>query len=169
MPAREVIAVRGRDASVGVWLEGLADGYRVTSLAGPRAIDPRRFGVPSQGSDWYVEGDPASFGLCLAQLERALLAREPGVLLVGDGQGAALVLALACCWAERLSGVIAIDGALPELPADALAERPMKELPVLLAGDHRDSAAWLQERGARVSSVESLDSLAGAISRLFVR
>jgi hypothetical protein len=146
----EVIAVHGRDPRVRRWLDELGDGYRVTLLEGPRGIDPRRFGVPSEASDWYVEGDPAGFGLCLAKLERVLLAREPGAWLVGDGQGAALVLALACCWAERLGGVIALDGALPELPDGALAEAPLAGLPVFLGGAARHSAARLAARGARV-------------------
>ena len=148
---RELIAVRGRDLRVATWLETLTGTHRVTALEGPRGVDPRRFGVPTEGSDWYVDGDPASFGLCLAQLERVLLAREPGVLLVGDGQGAALALALACCWPERLAGVIAIDGALPELPAGALAEAPMHDLQVSLVGATGDTASRLRARGAQVT------------------
>lgn len=157
MKKDELIAVRGRDARVTAWLEALGGDCRVTPLEGPRGLDPRRFGVPSQGWDWYVDGDPASFGLCLARLERDLLAREPGVWLVGDGQGAALVLALACCWAERLAGVIAIGGALPELPRDALAEQPMRGLEVTLVGECGDSAARLEARGARVTTESGPD------------
>jgi predicted esterase len=149
----EILAVRGRDPRVSGWLEQLGSEQRVTLLQGPRASDPRRFGVPAQVWDWYVEGDPASFGLSLARLERLLLERDPGALLIGDGQGAALVLALACCWPERLAGVIAIDGTLPELPDGALAEAPMAGLPVFLAGGALDSAPQLEARGARVIAV----------------
>jgi hypothetical protein len=146
----QLIAVRGRDPRIPGWLAELEDEIHVTSLEGPRALDPRRFGVPSEQSDWYVDGDPAGFGLCLARLERVLLSHPRGVWLLGDGQGAALVLALACCWAERLCGVIAIDGALPELPGDALAEMPMAGLPVFLIGSAAASAARLEARGAAV-------------------
>ena len=53
---RELIAVRGRDLRVATWLETLTGTHRVTALEGPRGVDPRRFGVPTEGSDWYVEG-----------------------------------------------------------------------------------------------------------------
>jgi len=165
----EVIAVRGRDPGVARWLESLAEQHPVTVLEGPRGIDPRRFGVPSEASDWYVDADPAGFGLSLAHLERILLEREPGawLWLVGDGQGAALVLALACCWAERLAGVIAIDGALPALPEDGLRETPMRALPVILVGACGDSAARLTARGAQVSCLSgSGDGLARAAGRI---
>jgi hypothetical protein len=151
----ELIAVRGRDPRVARWVESVAQHCRVTALEGPRGIDPRRFGVPSAGHDWYVEGDPAGFGLALAKLEAILLEREPGVWLVGDGQGASLVLALACCWPERLAGVIAIGGSLPELPEGSVAEAPLRGLHVILVGDCGDSAASLAARGARVSLRES--------------
>ena len=168
----ELIAVRGRDPRVPGWLAELEAEVRVTSLEGPRALDPRRFGVPSEASDWYVEGDPAGFGLCLARLERVLLARPPGVWLVGDGQGAALVLALACCWAERLDGVIAIDGALPELPEGALAEVPLAGLPVFLIGSAAASAARLGARGAALITPAGRSACRGrsaAASRARVR
>lgn len=150
MNGPEIVAVRGRDPRVGGWLDELAGDYRVTRLEGPRAADPRRFGVPAQTWDWYVEGDPAGFGLCLARLERVLLASEPGAWWVGDGQGAALVLALACCWSERIGGVIAIDGALPDLPRGALEEMPLAGLPVFLMGSALRCAPQLAARGARV-------------------
>jgi pimeloyl-ACP methyl ester carboxylesterase len=157
----ELIAVRGRSAAVGAWLEQRARVQRVTLLTGPRGLDPRRFGIPQEASDWFIDSegspDPGSFGLCLAALERVLLDRSPGTWLVGDGQGAALVLALACCWAERLAGVIAIDGALPDLPEGALDEAPMDGLPIFLIGDTRESAARLAVRGARVTALASFE------------
>jgi hypothetical protein len=146
----DLVAVRGRDARVAGWLEEVAVEHRVSVLQGSRAVDPRRFGMPAQAWDWYVEGDPAGFGACLAALERVLLARAPGAWWVGDGQGAALVLALACCWAERIGGVIALDGSLPDLPEGALADAPMAGLPVFLLGGALRSAAQLEARGARV-------------------
>jgi len=161
--ARELIAVRGRDPRVDAWLASLGPGWKPTVLHGPRGADPRRFGVPQTARDWFIEGErgpePASFGLCLAALERALLERPAGVWLVGDGQGGALVLALACCWAERLAGAIAIDAVLPELPEGGLAEVPMDGLAVLLVGGTGDSAARLAARGARVRVRADLEGL----------
>jgi hypothetical protein len=161
--APALIAVRGGEPRVAHWLAGLGERCRLTVLDGPRATEPRRFGLPAVGYDWYVEGDPAGFGLCLAALERVLLAAEPPVWLAGDGQGAALALALACCWPERLAGVIAIDGALPELPDGALAEAPLAQLPVLLLGTSLASAPALRARGARVVDVR--DALPLAVER----
>jgi hypothetical protein len=153
--AREFIALRGRDPVMARWLESLRATRSVTVLDGPRGIDPRRFGVPSAGADWYLDPEgapePASFGLALAHLERVLRARAPGAVLAGDGQGAALALALACCWPERLAAVIAIDGALPRVPAGALDERPLDGLRVLLAGPQAGGAERLEARGARVT------------------
>jgi hypothetical protein len=160
---RRLIALRGRDPRLDTWLGSLGPGWQVSVFDGPRGVDPRRFGVPQQVRDWFIDGEggpePASFGLCLAALERALLEQPPGVWLAGDGQGGALVLALACCWSERLAGAIAIGAELPELPEGALSEAPLRGLPVLLVGASGESAVRLEARGARVRELASLEQL----------
>jgi hypothetical protein len=160
---RRLIALRGRDPRLDAWLGSLGPGWQISVFDGPRGVDPRRFGVPQQVRDWFIDGEagpePASFGLCLAALERALLEQPPGVWLAGDGQGGALVLALACCWSERLAGAIAIDARLPELPEGAIAEVPMRGLPVLLVGECGDCARRMTARGARVRRLLGLDGL----------
>ena len=174
-----LVVLAGCDESTQALLDALGDSFHLTVLEGPRRTPPRRFGVPAQGSDWYVGDerapDPASFGLCLVQLERFLLEREERgqstggeparPVLVGSGRGAALSLALACCWPELLRGVVAIGGCLPELPPGALVETPLRGLPVAIAlsaqgrASPASSAALLRERGAQVTLLDAIGAL----------
>jgi len=170
------IALGDRDHRVDPWLRPLCADFSFLVLEAPRGADPRRYGVPNRSGDWYL-GDargiePCSFGLALLALERLLLReRERGAdppVLLGVGQGATLCLALARCWAEALSGVIAIGGQLAELPEGAIQEEPLMGLPVLLLdraapaeGDPRASdrlRAHLADSGGRVTLARNSDA-----------
>jgi pimeloyl-ACP methyl ester carboxylesterase len=139
-PAGTVVALSSSHADLEPLLRALALRFRILALEAPRRSHPRRFGVPAASGDWFLGEDacpdPLGFCVCLEQLERFLLGKLAGAraLLLGGGQGATLALALACCWPERLLGVLAIGGAFPQLPPGALAERPLEDLPVWLVG-----------------------------------
>lgn len=169
-----VIALGDREHTVDAWLQPLCDDFSLVSLEAPRAADPRRFGVPTRSGDWYlgdeVGPEPSSFGLALIALERfvlhersSLAGRTDGTqapILMGVGQGATLCLALARCWAEALAGVIAIDGRLSELPTQAIEERPLLGLPILLderAGHSEQDRALLVDRGGSVTFARDAD------------
>ncbi len=167
-----VIALGDRKHSVDGWIQPLSGEFAFSSLEAPRTADPRRFGVPTRSGDWYLADErgpePSSFGLALIALERFVLherERHPDPpYLLGVGQGATLALALAQCWAEVLSGVIAIGGQLPELPPGAIDETPLSGLPFLILGsaDPAESAepsdpirAYLTDRGGRVTAARA--------------
>ena len=172
-PRPPLLALASSDFDLESQLAGLEHRFRVLLLAAPRRANPRRFGLPSLTGDWYLGDDeapdPLGFGLCLEQLERFVVDDAAGLgpgarpLLLGAGQGAALALALACCWPERLAGVVAIAAALPPLPEGMLAERPLAGLPISLApassavedrARAARAAAALRARGARVRELE---------------
>jgi hypothetical protein len=155
-----LVALASAEVDLEPWLAALATRRRVVVLEAPRRCDPRRFGVPARAGQWFLgpdaAPDPLSFGLCLEQLERFLLAGAAGSrpFWLGGGQGATLALALGCCWRERLSGIVAVGGAFPELPAAMLQESPLAGLPVWLVGapdpGRAHAAAALRARGAHV-------------------
>jgi len=110
------------------------------------------------GFRWFARDDaghpePASFGDSLWQLEQ--LARElhergaAPVYLVGYRDGATLALGAALAFPELLSGVIAIDGARPEIPGWSERHAIPADLPVeeIRAGytDPRGAAGALRE------------------------
>lgn len=155
---QRVLALGDRAHDLRDPLTALAADAAIRVLEPPRRADPRRFGHPSEPGDWFVESelgpDPHAFHLSLVALEALLLeAGGERLALFGMGQGAALCLALACCWPERLSAVVASDGVLPALPAGALAEQPLDRLPVLCVAGARGSASALRRRGALVSEL----------------
>jgi hypothetical protein len=173
-----VIVLGDRVHTLDSWLQPLCGDYSLVALESPRSADPRRFGVPTRSGDWYLDDDlgpdPASFGLALIALERFVLHErslpaEPGragggqpPVLMGIGQGATLCLALAGCWAEALAGVVAIGGRLVELPADAIEETPLLQLPILLGAPAEIAArdhAFLVERGGCVTLVQDAGSV----------
>lgn len=162
--ARRIVALGDRaHARLGVLDEWVPD-FSIRLLEAPRRAEPRRYGVPTEAADWYVDGDegpdPYAFHLALASLE-SMLWDTPEVSLVGVGQGASLCLSLACCWPERLVAVIAREGTLPCFPPGAVAERPMEGLPVLCVGAAAASASELARRGASVEVWLDWDAAAG--------
>jgi len=110
------------------------------------------------GFRWFARDDagrpePASFGDSLWQLEQ--LVRElherggAPVYLVGHREGATLALGAALAFPDLLSGVVAIDGASPEIPGWSDRFAIAADLPVLeiRAGytDPRGAASALRE------------------------
>lgn len=99
------------------------------------------------GYTWYVgpidRPAPVFFGDSLAEIERFLwdfldwqesdAPKRP--FLLGIEQGAIMALATALAVPDLLSGVIAVDGALPIVPGWDPPLAPLDGLPVLLTGD----------------------------------
>jgi predicted esterase len=110
------------------------------------------------GFRWFARDDagrpePASFGDSLWQVEqlvRELRERGDGpVYLVGYRDGAILALGAALAFPRELDGVLAIDGARPEIPGwserrEVPADLPVAELRVGYT-DPRGAAGALRE------------------------
>ena len=123
----------------------------------PRARDPFHSsdaGLPGYGGySWFRKDDagrpePASFGDSLAQLEALVieLAERGGapLYLLGRGTGATLALGAAQAFPERLAGVVALDGARPEIPGWSERFPIPAELPVV---DHLEGVMpWAQPK-----------------------
>ncbi len=96
------------------------------------------------GYTWFLgpldQPSPIHFGDALAEIERFLWdeidrssASEPELpFLVGDEQGAIMALAAAAAVPDLLSGVVAINGALPVVPGWEPPLAPLDGLPILL-------------------------------------
>ena len=96
------------------------------------------------GYTWFLgpldQPSPIHFGDSLAEIERFLWdeidrssASEPELpFLVGDEQGAIMALAAAAAVPDLLSGVVAINGALPVVPGWEPPLAPLDGLPILL-------------------------------------
>jgi predicted esterase len=129
------------------------------------------------GYTWYLgpqlRPSPVHFGDSLAELERFLWdevdRQHPGParlpFLVGDEQGAIMALSMAAVAPDLLSGVIAINAALPLVPGWEPPLAPLNGLPFLLVnpldhsmGDARvltgsELAAQLEEWGGSVTTL----------------
>ncbi|MDW5596436.1 hypothetical protein VSS74_18965 [Conexibacter stalactiti] len=152
------------------------DAARLAELAaavapGHRRVvpEPPRFlyvGRDHVGQRWWVtsidgEHEPATFGDALHAVEqlaagiRAQWAAPS--LLVGDGQGGELALALALIAPELVAGVVALDAALPQVPGWERPAAALDGLPVLLLPGAQPSAEIERTRrellaaGARLS------------------
>jgi len=123
----------------------------------PRARDPFHASDAGlagyAGFSWFRTDDagrpePASFGDSLAQLEALVLelAERGGapLYLLGRGSGATLALGAAQAFPERLAGVVALDGARPDIPGWSERFPIPPELPVV---DHLEGVPpWAQPR-----------------------
>jgi predicted esterase len=99
------------------------------------------------GYTWYIgpmdRPAPVFFGDSLAEIERFLwdeMDRQgtdnpERPYLLGVEQGAVMAIASALAVPDMLSGVIAIDGALPVVPGWNPPLAPLSGLPVLMIGD----------------------------------
>jgi predicted esterase len=127
------------------------------SLGRAAAPDARIIGLESYkgvyigrdvvGYTWYIgpldRPAPVFFGDALAEIERFLwdeLDRQKTdaperPFLVGIEQGAVMALATALAVPDLISGVIAVDGALPVVPGWEPPLAPLDGLPVLILGD----------------------------------
>lgn len=129
------------------------------TLLAPQAPSGRFDGRALLGHDWFRrEGDviePASFGVSLSLLEAfvAEQCRGPTVLL-GQGDGACLALALLALAPHLVTGVTSFGGHLPDLAGWGLTPSAAGGRPVLLIGRH-DAGAALAALGARVTEADS--------------
>ena len=104
------------------------------------------------GYTWYIgpldRPAPVFFGDALAEIERFLwdeLDRQETdtperPFLIGVEQGAVMALAAALAVPDLISGVIAVDGALPIVPGWEPPLAPLDGLPVLILGDLASSS-----------------------------
>jgi predicted esterase len=160
-----VIAIGGNLREMHEFGRSISSGM-VVSPQGP-------YGVYEGANDlvarsWYYEVDdvalpePISFGHSLRAIESLLYEVHdqlaPGAsapILLGEGQGASLVLALARILPDYLSGVVAIEGHVVDFPGWAF-DVPSEGLPVLMLGestaDPRRSPAGLEQLGCEVDS-----------------
>lgn len=105
------------------------------------------------GYTWYLgpqlQPSPVHFGDSLAELERFFWdevhrqgtdpARLPFV--VGDEQGAVMALSMAAVAPDLISGVVAINAALPLVPGWEPPLAPLNGLPILLVNPLEDTPA----------------------------
>lgn len=99
------------------------------------------------GYTWYIgpldRPSPIFFGDALSEIERFLwddldrqASDQPELpFLLGVEQGAVMAIAAALAVPDLLSGVIAVDGALPIVPGWDPPLAPLADLPMLLLGD----------------------------------
>jgi len=117
------------------------------------------------GFSWYLGDDPerpeaASFGDALAQLEACVRQLGRPFVLTGEGQGAALAIALGLHAPEGLVGVHACLGGVPAIDGWSLPVATLEHVEFLLADlDARRAAeahAALTQRRAVVLPVAAL-------------
>jgi phospholipase/carboxylesterase len=129
---------------------------------------------------WYAgesdgRPDPTTFGDCLFQVEQFVLDvldrrqdSQHAPFLLGFDQGAVLALAATEVIPDRLAGVMAICGYLPEVPGWEPPMRTLGGLPILLVTDPNDltlpeplvsrTTRRLSGEGATLTTIELLDS-----------
>lgn len=120
------------------------------------------------GYTWYIgpidRPAPVFFGDALAEIERFLWdeldrqqrERPKRPFLLGIEQGAVMALGAALAVPDLVSGVIAIDGALPIVPGWDPPLAPLDALPILLLGDlDATSAAPVLRREALATQLET--------------
>lgn len=122
----------------------------------PRARDPFHSSDAGlagySGYSWFRTDDagrpePASFGDSLAQLEALVLElaeRGAPLYLLGRGTGATLALGAAQAFPGLLAGVVALDGAPPEIPGWSEHFPIPLELPVV--DNLRGVLPWAQPK-----------------------
>lgn len=156
--------------------EALRGEYDVLAPQASRSRNPFLSSAPPDdprwrayaGFSWFRRDDagrpePASFGDSLWQLQQLVLElRERGegpVVLVGYREGATLALGAALALPELLEGVVAIDGAAPEIPGWSDRFSTSADLPVAeIRADYTDP------RGAADVVAKFLDERLGGPS-----
>ncbi len=159
-PLSHLVAAHIRDGTGGPRLITLHDHDRFAAGTGDLALavapDATVIGLESSkgvfvgkritGYTWFVgpldRPSPISFGDALVEIERFLwdeIDRQQAMggpverpFLLGTGQGAIMAIAAAAAIPDLLSGVVAIDGALPVVAGWEPPLVPLAGLPVLL-------------------------------------
>jgi predicted esterase len=171
MPIVVALHRRGGDAT-----EALATARRLfgdrADIVAPQAARPcnpfqsnLRAASGYEGFSWYLGGDPerpeaASFGDALAQLDACARQLGRSFVLSGEGQGAALAIALGLHAPEGLVGVHAFLGGVPSIDGWRLPVATLEHVEFLLADLEEsraaDARAVLTGRRAIVVPVASL-------------
>jgi len=159
--------------------EVLGSRFRLVTPQAPRSVTAasRGPGYEVDGYRWYcgedaTHPDVATFGESLWQVEQFLddvIKREAGrVILLGHGQGAMLAATMAGIMPDRLVGVAAIAGYVPEIPGWTIPAGDAAGLPVLLVHDPGDKELPVDgvQRTAddlcRLNAAVDLQEVAGA-------
>lgn len=154
LPLVVALHARGGDAATGLASARarFGEGPDLVALQAARPCNPFQSNLRTNdaysGFSWYLGDDPgrpeaASFGDALAQVEAFVRRLDRPFVLAGEGQGAALALALAAHEPAGLAGVFAPGAELPRIDGWT-APRAVEEIaaPVVTqpgpAGD-----AWL--------------------------
>jgi predicted esterase len=162
---------------------GFADGMREIGTAvnptgrvvGLQSTKGVYIGRNIVGYTWFLgpqlQPSPVHFGDSLAELERFLWdeverqGRRPAGLpfLIGDEQGAVMALSLAAVAPDLLSGVVAINAALPLVPGWEPPLAPLDNLPILLVNPLDDAPDATRVLTGR-SLVSRLEEWGGTVS-----
>jgi predicted esterase len=118
-----------------------------------RRLNPHGMGPEDGGGyTWFYQHhpehpEPASFGDCLSQLEHLVYdinetqTDDLPLFVLGHNEGAVLALALAGMLPERIDGVIAIGGYLPEIRACPILADDLRKAAILMIHDPKDPIA----------------------------
>lgn len=144
--------------------EAISEGRRIEAPTAARGIYDFRTRV---SSSWYggmdpSKPDPASFGDSLAQIEMFIHdahqragADAPKPWLLGYEQGAVLALTISLIAPDLISGVMGIDGGLPQFSDPSLLPPVQADLPILLIGDssRKESGPSLEKTAATLKDL----------------
>jgi phospholipase/carboxylesterase len=150
-----LVALHGRggnvDQLVPLWRE-VAASFQLVAPQAARPVNPATQGYSSEseGYTWFFiqaigRPEPATFGEGLWLVEQFIydvkdrLSTERPIFLLGYEQGAVLAATLAGVLPERLAGVAAICGFLPEIRNWSLPVDNLGGLPILLVHDPQDA------------------------------
>lgn len=150
-----------RGESVAELARAAAPSGRIIGLQSYKGVYVGRHVV---GYTWYIgpldRPAPVFFGDALAEIERFLwdeLDRQETdqperPFLIGIEQGAVMALATALAAPDLISGVVAVDGALPIVPGWEPPLAPLDGLPVLLIGDLNARSEAPVLRGSKLAN-----------------
>ncbi|KGR80024.1 alpha/beta hydrolase [Ureibacillus manganicus] len=122
-------------------VQELKDDYLIFSLRGPISQPPgyafftiERIGLPHQEPFERVLQEIQDF---IEEAKREFAIDEKGIYLLGFSQGAILSQSLANIMGNRLAGIVALSGYLPEI-VETMNHQPMTGLRVFIAHGEQD-------------------------------
>ncbi len=178
-PGLCMVALHGGGATCAQLLPFCRSLTGVASVFAPEGPVPSegRLGTLGPARDWFVEDErgaiePSGFADSLHQVEQFIFdtiddirrpdVSQPGLYVLGLGQGGVMALTICAYWPELFKGIVSIEGRVPEIPGWDLPQSDLKQLRVLLVRDTqvgsaasgdaaKKSASRLASLGARVT------------------
>lgn len=160
----------GDEYSMDVFLRAIPDSYWVLSPRGP-------FPAPDHGYAWVAhhpgltapfsvfQNTAAALNSALDHWISQLQLPETRLTLLGFSQGAAMALAFALTFPERVERVACLSGFIPQSSLPGADETSLADLRVFISHGTRDkiipieharnAAQWLERAGAAVTTCES--------------